>query len=570
MTAPGRRRCSGTDALSDGQPWAPVPLARGSHGAVVAPHHLAGAAGSAILRGGGSAVDAAIATNAVLGVVMPESCGLGGDAFWLIWDAATGRQLALNGSGRAPAALGPARLRQAGLRAMPRRGPLSITVPGAVRSWGDAHRRFGRLSREAILGPAIELARDGFPAWDGFIAAVEAATPVVLDAVGPNAGFLSVFRPLGRPWRLAERVRLPALADTLEILVRDGFDAFYDGDLADRQARGLARAGSPITAADLAAHRSDWGEPISIDYRGVRVTTHPPNSSGVMALELLSILARFEPPAPASFGPDGVSDAAWIHLGIEATKVAMADRDAHLTDPAFRDVPVGRLIDPAYARSLAGRIDPRRAARPGAATNPSGGGTVYLAAVDAEGMAVSLIESNYLGFGSGVADPGTGIHYQNRGSYFSLEPDHPNVLEPGKRTLHTLLPGMLFRAGRPEPWVVAGSMGGDAQPQLHAQLVSALVDGGLDIRTAVTAPRWYVEPAGHFEPPVEVRLEARHEPGIAAALEALGHPVTVVAPFDADLGHEHAIELVDGGPGAPGGSLAAATDPRSAGLPAVH
>ncbi len=182
---------------------------------------------------------------------------------------------------------------------------------------------------------------------------------------------------------------------------------------------------------------------------------------------------------------------------------------------------------------------------------------------------MSLIESNYAGFGSGVVDPATGIHYQNRGSYCSLDPAHPNRLEPGKRTLHTLLPGMLFRDGQPGPWVVAGSMGGDAQPQIHAQLVSALVDGGVDIATAVAAPRWYVEPEAHFAPPVEVRLEPRHAPGIAEALAAMGHPVTLVEPFDSVMGHEHAIEFVDGGPGAPDGSLAAATDPRSAGLPAI-
>ena len=204
-----------------------------------------------------------------------------------------------------------------------------------------------------------------------------------------------------------------------------------------------------------------------------------------------------------------------------------------------------------------------------APANPPGGGTIFLGAVDGDGNAVSLIESNYLGFGSGVVDPATGIHYQDRGSYFSLDPAHPNVLAPGKRTLHTLLPGMLFRDGQPGPWVVAGSMGGDAQPQIHAQLVSALVDGGVDVATGVAAPRWYVEPAGQFQPPVEVRLEPRHAPGIAEALAELGHPVTLVEPFDSNLGHEHAIELVRGGPAAPDGSLAAATDPRSEGLPAV-
>ena len=298
------------------------------------------------------------------------------------------------------------------------------------------------------------------------------------------------------------------------------------------------------------------------------MTTHPPNSSGIVALELLAILAQFEAPPAAAFGPDGVTDPAWIHLGIEAAKLAMADRDAHLTDPAFRDVPVERLTDPAYARSLAERIDPRRAARPEAATNPPGGGTVYLAAVDAEGNAVSLIESNYLGFGSGVVDPATGIHYQNRGSYFSLDPDHPNVLEPGKRTLHTLLPGMLFRPGRAEP-VGRGRLDGRRRaaadprparlgPGRRRRRYPDRGDGAALVRRA----------GGHFAPPIEVRLEPRHQSEVAAALEALGHPVTLVAPFDSELGHEHAIELVDGGPAA-GGSLAAATDPRSDGLPAV-
>ncbi|MBA2756440.1 MAG: gamma-glutamyltransferase family protein [Chloroflexi bacterium] len=515
-------------------------------------------------------MDAAIATNAVLGVVMPAGCGLGGDAFWLIWDAASGRQSALNGSGRAPAAASAAVLRASGLTVLPKSGPLSITVPGAVGSWTDAHARHGRLSRAAILAPAIELAEAGFPAWDGFIEAVEGTAPRVRGALGPDAGFFAVYRPHGRPWRPGERVRLPALAATLRTLADDGFEAFYTGDLGERQARGLAAAGSAISAADLAGHTSTWTEPISTDYRGVRVTTHPPNSSGLVALESLAILAQFEPPAaPGGFGAEGVTDPAWVHLGIEAAKLAMADRDAFLTDPAFRDVPVDGLLAPDRIARLAAGIDRRRASSPPRATNPPGGGTVYLATVDADGNAVSLIESNYLGFGSGVVDPDTGIHYQNRGSYFSLDPAHPNVLEPGKRTLHTLLPGMLFRDGVVGPWIVVGAMGGDAQPQIHAQFVSAVVDGGVDIRTAVAAPRWFVEPADHFQPPVDVSLEPRHAPGVAEALESMGHRLVPTQEFDSGLGHEHAVELVDGGPSASGGSIAATTDPRSAGLPAV-
>ena len=547
----------------------PATLARGLRGAVVAPHHLATAAGLSILAAGGSAVDAAIATNAVLSVVMPSGCGIGGDAFWLVWDEKAGRQFALNGSGRAPTAADPVALRREGHDSIPFRGPLAVTVPGAVRSWGDAHARFGRLPRADVLGPAIEFARDGFAAWDGFISTVEGTLPLCEAALGPGSGFEQVYRPNGRPWRPGETVRLPALAGTLQRLAEVGFDDFYDGEVGERQARGLAAAGSAITVDDLRTHRSTWTEPIETDYRGVRVTTHPPNSSGVVALEILNILETFEPPPAEAFGPAAWNDPRWLHLGIEASKLAMADRDANLTDPDFADCAVERLTSKAWAAELAAHIDPQRAALPPRATSPRGGGTIYLATVDADGNAVSLIESNYMGFGSGVVDPETGIHYQNRGSYFSLDPEHPNVLAPGKRTLHTLMPGMLFRRGDRAPWIVTGSMGGDAQPQIHAQVVSALVDGGADVATATAAPRWFVEPARHFAPPIEVRAEPRFAPGILDTLVAMGHPVSEVAPFDRHLGHAHAIELVEGGP-ASGGSLAAATDPRSSGLPAVR
>jgi gamma-glutamyltranspeptidase/glutathione hydrolase len=551
--------------MSD-RPLVPAPIARGARGAVVAPHHLATAAGLRVLEEGGSAVDAAIATNAVLAVVMPSACGLGGDAFWLVWDPATGRQYGLNGSGRAAAAMDPAALRARGLERMPLQGPLTITVPGAVRSWGDGHGRWGRLDLATVLAPAIALAEGGFPASEGFTAAVERAAPGIEAAIGPRSGWATMFRPAGRPWRPGERIRQPALAATLERLASEGPDDYYEGELARRIAEGLAAAGSPVTAADLAGHTSTWTDPISVDYRGTLVTTHPPNSQGFVALEILNVLVGFEPPSPGAFGPAGCEDPRWAHLGIEAAKLAMADRDAELTDPEARDIPLGRLLDKSYATSLATRIDPARAARPPASTNPRGGGTIWLGVVDRDGMAVSLIESNYGGFGSGVADPAIGIHYQNRGSYFSLDPDHPNVLAPGKRTLHTLMPGMLLRDGR--PWVVVGSMGGDAQPQIHAQVVSALVDGGVDVATAVGAPRWFVEPAEHFAPAVEVRAEPRFREGVLDGLAALGHPIVMAGPFDGALGHCHAIELVEGGP-ALGGTLAAATDPRSEGLPAA-
>lgn len=554
------------------RPLVPAALARGANGAVVAPHHLATAAGLGVLRAGGHAVDAAIATNAVLAVVFGEACGVGGDAFWLIWDERSAEQVALNGSGRAPAAADAAALRAEGLAALPFRGPLTITVPGAVRSWGDAHARFGKLPWADLLAPAIELAAGGFPADDAFRRAVEASSPVFREALGEGAaGWERTYRPAGRPWRPGERVRLSALAGTLERLAVAGPDDFYRGELAERQARGLAEAGSAIAAADLAAHASTWGVPLALAYRDATATTHPPNSSGVVALQALNILRAFEPPAPTAFAPgDGGAtagaDARWAHLGIEATKLALADRDRHLSDPDVVDVPIARLLDPAYGTELARAIDPARAAPPPPTGAPRGGGTIWLGVVDRDGNAVSLIESNYAGFGSGVVDPSTGIAYQNRGSYFSLDPDHPNVLAPRKRTLHTLLPGMLLRDGR--PWVVHGSMGGDAQPAIFAQVVSALVDGGVDVATTVAAPRWAPVPAAHFAPPDVVEIEPRFGPGVLEALATAGHRLDVRASFDGGLGHAHAIELVDGGP-ARGGTLAAATDPRSPGLPAA-
>ncbi len=550
----------------------PSLLARGASGAVVAPHHLATAAGLGILRAGGHAVDAAIGANAVLAVVFGEACGIGGDAFWLVWDETAGSQVALNGSGRAPAAADPAALRARGLATLPFRGPLSITVPGAVRSWADAHARFGRLSWQALLAPAIELAGGGFPADELFVGAVEGSAAVFESALGAAAhGWSSVYRPHDRAWRPGERIVLPALAATLERLAAHGADDFYGGELAARQAAGLAAAGSTITAVDLAAHTSTWETPLALEYRTATATTHPPNSSGVVALEILNILRALEAPdrdvfAPAGGGATAGADLRWTHLGIEATKRALADRDAHLSDPAFVDVPVARLLDPAYGEELARGIDLGRASVPPPARAPIGGGTIWLGVVDGRGNAVSLIESNYAGFGSGVVDPATGIAYQNRGSCFSLEPGHPNVLAPGKRTLHTLLPGMLFRDGR--PWVVHGSMGGDAQPAVYAQVVSALVDGEVDVATAVAAPRWSPVPPAHFAPPELVEIEPRFRPGLLEGLAEMGHRLDVRAPFDGGLGHCHAIELVEGGPAA-GGTLAAATDPRSAGLPAT-
>ena len=473
--------------------------AYGLHGAVVSPHHLASGVGLQILKDGGSAVDAAIATNAALSVVFGSACGVGGDAFWLIWDPRAGRLVGLNGSGRSGSSADASALRRAGLEVIPLRGGASITVPGAVRSWSDASARFGRLPRSRLLAPAIELASDGFPAWDGFIEAVERSAPIFRSALGPDAEWFRVFRPGNRPWRRGERVRLPALAGTLTRIADHGWQEFYEGQTAELQARALAAAGSSVGLDDLRGHASTWTEPISTDYRGAQVTSHRPNSQGFVALEMLNILEQFEPPPLRVFEGLSGADLRWTHLGIEAAKLAMADRDAYLTDPEVFPTPLERLLSKDYAASLASMIDPRRARNPAARGVPIGGGTVWVGVVDDSGYAVSLIESNFMTFGSGVVDAETGVVFQNCGSFFSLDPKMVNVLGPAKRTLHTLMPGMILRDGR--PWLVAGSMGGDAQPQISCT--------GRE-----RCPRWRLGCSERCRHAALVR-RARHAPGAA-------------------------------------------------------
>jgi gamma-glutamyltranspeptidase / glutathione hydrolase len=536
----------------------------GARGAVASPHHLASQAGATILAAGGSAVDAAIATNAALSVVASSMCGLGGDAFWLIWDQAGERQHALNGSGRSAAAATLEAARALGLDRIGLRHPWSVTVPGAVRSWADAHARFGRVGWAPLFGPAIELA-EGFAASPRWVAIIESA----VGAYGERSDWARVFRPQGRAWRIGERVALPALAATLRTIAADGADAYYEGPLASRAAAYLAEHGSPLRAADLAEHRSDWTEPIAIDYRGVRATSHPPNSCGPVALQLLGMLARFEAPPAGAFGEDGVRDPAWVHIGLEAARLGMAERDAFLTDPgAMEPGTLEGMLSTERIAALAGRIDPGRVVPAPPSLAPAGGGTIYLAAADRWGGLVSLIESNYAGFGSGLVDPETGIAYQDRGAFFSLDPAHANVLAPGKRTMHTLTPGMLFREGR--PWIAHGAMGGEIQPQVFAQFVSALVDGGLDIATAVAAPRWAADVPDHYQPPSRTVLEPRFVPEVAEGLRARGHEVGWAAPFDSSMGHEHAIELIfDAADRTAPPTAAGTADPRSEGLPAA-
>lgn len=539
----------------------PAVIARGGRGAVTSPHHLASQAGLGILRSGGGAVDAAIATNAALAVVSSFMCGLGGDAFWLIHDAETSTTRALNGSGRSAAGATIDAAHAAGLQQMPLRGAWTVTVPGAVDSWRVAHERHGRLPWAQLFEPAVELAADGFPAGASWVSAIAGAT----KTFGATSDWARTFRPLGRDWRLGERVTLPAIAQSLQQIADGGAETAYTGALGARSAEYLESRGSPLRASDFAAHRSDWLDPITTTYRGVTSISHPPNSCGPLALLTLNVLSSFDPPRPDRFDGEGVADVDWVHLGLEASRLVLAERDASLTDiDAMAPGALARMLSPEFARVLAGTLDKQRVRPPKPSSLPRGGGTIYLASADRWGNAVSLIESNYAGFGSGLVDPQTGISFQNRGSFFRLDPAHANALAPRERTMHTLTPGMLLRDGR--PWIVHGSMGGEIQPQVFAQFVSAVVDGGTDIATAVAAPRWAAEVEQHLGAPSLTVVESRYHASVISGVRERGHDVQVAEPWSSGMGHQHAIEFVrDASSG--DFTLAATADPRSEGLP---
>ncbi|MEP7082269.1 MAG: gamma-glutamyltransferase, partial [Chloroflexota bacterium] len=416
-----------------------MPPVTAANGMVVTPHPLATQAGVEALRAGGTAVDAAVAANAMLAVVYCNACGIGGDAFALVWDPGEGRLNGFNGSGRSPAALTIEAVREAGHEAMPIRGALPVTVPGAVDAWAQLVERFGRRSLADALTPAARTAESGY----------------ALTAINARSieGFLSdfddaaraVFAPGGRAPSAGDTLRQPLLAATLRAIVDGGRDAYYGGPIGAEIAQALQAAGGVMTADDIAAHRGDWADPISTTYAGVEVATMPPNSQGItalMALNVLGVLAADPAWPDLRLTPAGsLLDPDRLHAQIEALKVAWSERDRCVADPDRGLADPADLLAPAHARWMASRLAPDRARRL-EPTNPPGGGTVYLCAADADGMMVSLIESNYMGFGSGIMGGSTGIMLQNRGAYFSLDPDHPNALAPGSRTLHTLMPGM--------------------------------------------------------------------------------------------------------------------------------
>jgi len=525
---------------------------RAARGMVATSHFLASEAGAAALRKGGNAVDAAIAANAMLCVAYPHMCGPGGDGFWLIHDAKAGAVEGLEAAGPAARAATIEYYRAHGCAfQIPPRGALAaLTVPGAVDGWRLAHEKYGRLDWAELFADAIRAARDGVTRTDKLAAWISGSSADVAN----RPGLAEVFAGRGP-------IKNPALAATLEIVAQEGARAFYEGRIARAICDTLAPRGSPLAAEDFAAYRANWIAPISVPYRSHLLYEMPPPTQGIAVLGIANLLEGFDLCAM------GEGTAAHYHHLAEAVKLAYADRDAWLTDPRFFDIPVAALIDKTYAARRRKLIDPTRArpdsdiapgiapARVGARRAP-GGDTCYFCAADRDGLAVSVIQSLYFDFGSAEMGGDTGVILQNRGSFFSLDPDHPNRLDPGKRTFHTLIPAMLTKDGRPS--LVFGSMGGEGQPQTHAVLLTRIVDFGLDAQAAIAAPRFLLGRTWGEETSA-VMIESRAGREVAEALRRLGHPVALAGPWEEAMGHAQAIRIL------PDGSFEGGADPRGDG-----
>ncbi|MEM9379805.1 MAG: gamma-glutamyltransferase [Planctomycetota bacterium] len=433
-----------------------------------------------VLKAGGSAVDAAIAANAVLGLVEPTGCGIGGDLFAIVWDPKTGRLHGYNGSGRSPKSLDTATLRAAldGAERIPKYGPLPVSVPGAVDGWCALHERFGALPLADVLAPAVGYAEAGAP-----------ITEVIAHywALGGEVrrqypGFADTFLPNGKAPAEGELFRNPGLASTYREIAEHGRDGFYAGRVAETVGKYMADNGGYLTAEDLGEHRGEWVEPVGVNYRGYDVWELPPNGQGIAALQMLQILEGYE------LRRLGFGSEEYLHVFTEAKKLAFADRARFYADPAFAPAPVDELISDAYAKAQRARIG-RRAAKAVEPGNPAleDGDTIYLCTADSSGMMVSLIQSNYRGLGSGMTPPGLGFCLQDRGELFDMAEGRPNSYAPGKRPFHTIIPAFITKDG--QPYMAFGVMGGATQPQGHVQIVVNMIDFGMNTQEAGDAPR---------------------------------------------------------------------------------
>jgi gamma-glutamyltranspeptidase/glutathione hydrolase len=513
---------------------------------VSSPHSLASSAGVGVMRAGGSAVDAALATTAALSVLYPHMTGIGGDAFWLIWDARTKQVRYIDGGGRATSGGTIDAFARRGLSEVPVKGvlPGTLTVPGSVASWSEAHAAYGRLPLARCLESAIGYARDGFPVTARLAFWRNGARPDLEKSPEAAAIFLE-HGPV---------MRNPDLARTLQAIASDGWYGFYDGEVGRELVRWSLANDGFFTASDLRAQQARWEQPIKGTYRDVTIYETPPPTQGFAVLEMLNLLEPFELHTRRFLGPD------YVHLMVQAKQLAYHDRDHHIADPKFADVPTERLVSKAYAKERRSLMDPERAL-PWDKIPSYGslaGDTVYVAAVDKEGNAVSLIQSLYGSFGAAVVAGRTGVVLQNRSAYFSLDPRSPNRVEPGKTPLHTLIASLAFRDD--SLWAVVGCMGADGQPQIHLQTYVAMIDHGRDIQEALETPRFL---SGRFaigEARDTLHIEARVPAATIDALEKRGHLVNRWGDWNEYAGHAHGI-VIDPASGLRiGGS-----DPRSDG-----
>jgi gamma-glutamyltranspeptidase/glutathione hydrolase len=458
------------------------------HGMVATSHPLAAQVGLDILKKGGNAVDAAIATNAAMGLMEPMSCGIGGDLYAIVWDAKTQKLYGLNASGRSPYRATREWFAEKGLDEIPATGPLSWSVPGCVDGWEELRRRFGTMALDQLLEPSIRYAEEGFPVCEviaGYWRRAEAILRLSPDAA-------RTYLPSGRAPGAGEVFKNPNLGRSYRDIAQFGRDGFYKGRIAQAIVSFSDQSGGLLTQKDFTDHTSTWVEPVSTNYRGYEVWELPPPGQGIAVLQMLNVLSAFDLKA---MGPESAD---YWHLFVEAKKLAYADRARVYADPAFANVPVAELISMPYAEQRRKLIDPKKARANVEPGDPKLGksDTIYLCVVDKERNCVSLIQSNYFGFGSGLVPGDLGFALQNRGTLFALDPDHPNRLEPHKRPFHTIIPAMVTKANK--PWFVFGVMGGDMQPQGQVQVLCNLIDFGMNVQEAGEAPR--VEHLGSATP----------------------------------------------------------------------
>jgi gamma-glutamyltranspeptidase / glutathione hydrolase len=525
------------------------PVAYGHHGLVAAAHPHAALAGIEVLKGGGNAVDAALAVNGVLAVVQPHMCGVGGDLFALLYDAPSGQVVALNGAGRSGSGATPAALRERGLAAIPLQSPLAVSVPGCVDAWQALAARYGTRGLGDLLKPAIALAADGFPASDLLAQTIRERREAILDPAWHR-----IYAPEGRAPRAGERLRQPDLGRTLARIADSGPEPLHRGELGDRLVRHVAAGGGFLTHADLADHAARWPSPISTTYRGATVVQTPPPTQGVTALQALALLEGFD---LAAMGHHSVEH---VHHLVEAIKVAYGDRDRFIGDPEHVTVPVAELLDARYVARRRALIDPRRAAARVACGDPAGDTTGFVVA-DAAGSVIAVIQSLYLAFGSGVVPPGTGIVLHNRGASFALDPASPSVLAPRKQPFHTLIASLVLAGGAPV--AALATMGGHAQPQTHVQVLTNLLDFGMHPQEAVERPRFVQGRMRVTDPEDRLRVEARVPVEMQDGLRRRGHTLDVVADRAVTMGHAHVLTVRRD---ADGWLFAGGADPRGDGI----